>query len=280
MLFQKETEIHPEEIKIDRTGNQNQSSAKQKFWKQKERIRSLYSLLLLVSPTYAKKTLSGKASLCTSGRKLRRGSLAIETALVLPLFFLGMVTLISFMDIYRIQTEHLSALCEKTKKAGMYAYVPGGGPEEITLPDIYSYEPIGGIIALPKVWMHTVVKVHAWTGGTSEDFQDASDSEKAEMVYVTENGSVYHKKAGCTYLNLSVNRVSASSVSSMRNNQGEKYKACETCSRNQGPAASVYITSSGNRYHNLESCSGLKRTVRYVRESSVDDLSACSRCGG
>ena len=35
---------------------------------------------------------------------LKRGSLAVETALALPLFFLGMVTLISFMDIYKLQT--------------------------------------------------------------------------------------------------------------------------------------------------------------------------------
>ena len=48
---------------------------------------------------------SVKASLCTSF--LKKGSMAVETALVLPLFFLGMVTLISFIDIYKLQTEHL-----------------------------------------------------------------------------------------------------------------------------------------------------------------------------
>ena len=35
---------------------------------------------------------------------LKRGSLAVETALALPLFFLGMVTLISFMDIYKLHS--------------------------------------------------------------------------------------------------------------------------------------------------------------------------------
>lgn len=38
----------------------------------------------------------------------RRASLAVETALVLPLFLMGAVTMISFMDIYKVQTEHLS----------------------------------------------------------------------------------------------------------------------------------------------------------------------------
>lgn len=59
---------------------------------------------------------SVKVSFCTSFRgKIKKGSLAVETALVLPLFFLGMVTLISFMDIYKLQTEHLTALCTKVK---------------------------------------------------------------------------------------------------------------------------------------------------------------------
>lgn len=59
---------------------------------------------------------SVKVSFCTSFRgRIKKGSLAVETALVLPLFFLGMVTLISFMDIYKLQTEHLTALCTKAK---------------------------------------------------------------------------------------------------------------------------------------------------------------------
>ena len=45
--------------------------------------------------------------------------------------------MIHFMDVYRIQTEHLSKLCQSAKEAGMYAYVVGGdGVEEITLPDV------------------------------------------------------------------------------------------------------------------------------------------------
>lgn len=55
--------------------------------------------------------------------------------------------MIHFMDVYRIQTEHLSKLCQSAKEAGMYAYVVGGdGVEEITLPDVYKYKPIGGLI--------------------------------------------------------------------------------------------------------------------------------------
>lgn len=64
---------------------------------------------------------------------MAKASLAVETALVLPLFFMGMVTLISFMDIYRLQTEHLTKLCERAKQAGMYAYVLEGRDRKILL---------------------------------------------------------------------------------------------------------------------------------------------------
>ena len=117
---------------------------------------------------------------------------------------------------------HLQVLCEKTKEAGMYAYVlDGKGPEEITLPDVYAYTPIGALVPLPKVWMHNTVKVHAWTGADETAFSGET-REPEEMVYVT---------------------------------------------------------SSGNRYHNLATCSGLKRTVKLVKESQLGGMHACSSCG-
>lgn len=261
--------------RIDRKNQKNEQEHK------KERKRSRNHKLSLDSPTFREyKDSSEKVSFCTL-KTVKKASLAAETALVLPLFFLGIITLISFMDIYRIQTEHLTVLCEKTKEAGMYAYVlDGKGPEEITLPDVYSYTPAGGLVPLPEIWMHNTVKVHAWTGAEYQDTGNNAVSEKPEeMVYVTETGSVYHKSSGCHYLNLSINQIAGSRISSARNNYGEKYHPCETCSRNQPPAGSVYVTGNGNRYHNLESCSGLKRTVKLVKQSQVKDMHACSKCG-
>lgn len=255
----------------------------QKTIKSKERKRSLIKNILpgLSSACRGRKPFSGRASLRTS---LKKASIAVETAMVLPVFFLGMVTMISFMDIYKLQTEHLMKLCERTKEAGMYAYViGGGGPENISLPDLYTYEPVGGLFPLPEIHMVNLVKVHAWTGrehdGTEGD-GTAGQEEREHMVYVTETGSVYHTKMGCSYLDLSVRHVSGTSVSGLRNDYGEKYSACETCAKGQSPAGMVYITDTGNRYHNLETCSGLKRTVRMVKESHVrGEMHACSRCG-
>ena len=50
-----------------------------------------------------------------------------------------------------------------------------------------------------------------------------------------------------------------------KNTYGEKYQACELCSRGQEPAGVVYITKKSNRFHNRESRSALKRSVRMVK---------------
>lgn len=281
MLFQGEQKIFMKELYkwIRNAQICIRRSIKKNFGK-KERICSPGMMVSGSAPTNGiKMRLSGKVSPCTSFGKWRRGSLTLETALALPLFLLGMVTLISFMDIYRIQTEHLAALCDSAKQAGMYAYGKGGkGPEEITLPDIYTYKPVGGLIPLSAIWFHNSVKVHAWTGKEYQGTPENGEAMEA-MVYVTDTGSVFHRSSACSYLNLSVNSIPGSAVSGLHNKHGERYAACEICSEGQPPASVVYITGSGNRYHNLESCSGLKRTVRLVKHSCVEGLAACSRCG-
>ena len=225
MLFQKEKDYGNTITKIGRKKNKKNETAKKKRKIKKERKCSLKNRILASSmvrriSNLFLNTSSEKVSFCALNKK---ASLALETALVLPMFLLGMVTMISFMDIYRIQTEHLQALCEKTKEAGMYAYVlDGKGPEEITLPDVYAYTPIGAFVPLPKVWMHNTVKVHAWIGADETAFSGET-REPEEMVYVTETGTVYHKKAGCRYLKVSINQISGSSLTHARNDSGQKY---------------------------------------------------------
>ena len=52
----------------------------------------------------------------------QKGSLTLESAAVLPLYFLAMVMLVSMMDIFRIQTILVSSLSQSAKELGMYAY--------------------------------------------------------------------------------------------------------------------------------------------------------------
>ena len=154
MLFQEEKEDKNQINRLDQ--------------KRERRSRRAFFLLSPIS----RKTLPGKVSLCTFGinGKIETECLTVVGAQYAPIGAMNMEdvdrnteTLLSFMDIYKVQTEHLTGLCQKAKEAGMYAYGTGGsGTETITLPDVYSYQPIGGLIPLPKIWFHNTVKVHTW----------------------------------------------------------------------------------------------------------------------
>ena len=209
-------------------------------------------------------------------RGLRKGSLTVEGALALPLFFFGMTALISLMDLYRVETEHLCDLASKAKIAATYTYNPVGGSfEDIMLPDLYQFQPVGGLLAVPKITRAGLVRVRTWNGKEHETHHDSLVREK--MVYVTATGTVYHVSLDCRYLKVQVTCIVASGLSSRRNKDGKKYTACERCARN-GPAALVYITKSGNRYHNEENCPGLKRTVRLIKLSEAAGFRPCSAC--
>ena len=206
------------------------------------------------------------------------GSLTIECALVLPLFFFGMCAMISFMDLYRLETIHLSDLCQAAKLAATYTYNPvGDGPEDLTLPDFYTFHPVCPILPISGIFRFNTVTVRSWNGRPHETFHQSLVSER--MVYVTESGTVFHRKINCRYLSVRVTSIASRELGTRRNSYGQTYAPCEHCVGAGLPAGIVYITAKGTRYHNSETCSALKRTIRLVRESEAG-LPACSVCGG
>ena len=120
-------------------------------------------------------------------------------------------------------------------------------------------------------------KVHLFCGKTEEE-ADEEEGEAKQMVWVTENGSVYHTDSSCSHINLSIQVSSPGALAWKRNQDGEKYKECEQCVGNGAVGAEVYYTKYGNRYHNSLSCKGLKRKVKLVALEQTDGLPQCSKC--
>ncbi|MBQ1311763.1 MAG: hypothetical protein IIY55_07930 [Blautia sp.] len=208
--------------------------------------------------------------------------ICVETVLVLPVFLFGMITMLSFLDIYRIQTVRLSMLCAQSKQAGLLEAEKGSaGREEMTLVRAGRIHLPALLLPLGDIPCENRVCVHCWTGRSGKiSSGGGTDGHTAEqMVYITQTGHVIHSDPGCSYLSLSVHTIPGSSVPDAVNQYGHHYHGCEICSRGKPPGSVVYVTEDGDRYHNTGSCRGLKRTVLLVPESEVEGWKHCSRCG-
>lgn len=142
--------------------------------------------------------------------------------------------------------------------------------------------PIFGLGNIPAIQS---VKLRAFTGYKPINYQAGNKGEnnlEDKIVYITRTGSVYHLKRDCTFIKFNIRQAILQELESKRNDNGGKYYACESCTRNKqlDPFATVYITSDGNRYHDTLSCSRLKRSVIEILLSKVQGRRPCSRCGG
>lgn len=126
------------------------------------------------------------------------------------------------------------------------------------------------------------VKLRGWRGYQLPPLYTMVEEgdRNEEMVYITESGTVYHRKRTCSHINLSIEAISGKPTW-QRNKNGGKYYPCEACGSNHEPGlVTYYITSYGDRYHSNKGCSRIKRNVREVPLSEVKDKAPCKRCGG
>ena len=261
-----------------------------------------------------------------------KGSITVETALVLPLFLFFLVNLISIIQIFHIYSSVEAALHQVGRKMAVYAYateealhsngmeatpmssvllsatyvkesviaylgedylerspIQGGSQgisflqsdimEEddiIDLIAVYEVAPAFRIMGFDNLRVVNRCRVRAWTGYHNKRDGTETGSED-EIVYIAENGTVYHRDRNCTHLKLSIQAVAYNHIMQMRNDYGSRYELCELCSPATGGI--VYITTQGNRYHTSAACSGLKRTVIAITLKEAGGKSPCLRCG-
>ena len=149
--------------------------------------------------------------------------------------------------------------------------------DELDVIVTYSVSPWSGLAAFSSFRMANRHFAHIWNGYDIPDDPEKSEQE-LDIVYITENGTVYHENRNCTYLVLSIREVSRSVAETAVNQWGKKYSPCEKC-KPDSISLTLYITEEGERYHSDRNCSGLKRTVFSVPRSRAVGYRACSRCG-
>lgn len=103
---------------------------------------------------------------------------------------------------------------------------------------------------------------------------DYEDDIGNEIVYVAENGVVYHKDSSCSHICLKITGDAA--IQEILNSK--KYDACEKCIHSGKTPDALFVTAYGDCYHSTLGCSGLKRTIKSVKLKDVGNLRPCSRC--
>lgn len=248
-----------------------------------------------------------------SASACRKGSITVEAALAVPVFFMAIISLFYLMEISVIRTNIRAGLQSAGKQVMqeacvLTAIVPSrlerdivgeigaerldrsmivDGSAGLHCEDSY-LSLVNGIgrltvryrvrVPIPVFGISPVsyeesVRIKAWTGYEKEFFGAGGE----DTVYITETGIVYHRDYHCTHLELSIRMVPGADVETLRNQSGGKYYPCEHCG--YGTAGGVYITNNGDRFHCSLSCSGLKRTIYAVPISEAAGKGACSRCG-
>ena len=262
-----------------------------------------------------------RVSLFTS---LKKASLTVETAMVLPIFLFAMISILSFGRVINQSDCVSQSLHQTAKEMARYSYAVkklsnckdlgnkisdiamtetyvrtdvsrkikenGGKVENISLIrskimekdmiDLIAVEDVKLAYDFLGIGSFRIIdraRVHAFTGYDNAKLDGIDSSE--EIVYITREGTVYHRDRSCRHLKITIETISRSSVSSKRNQDGGKYYPCEYCKSKQGKGP-VYITTYGDRYHNSVQCSALKRDIQAVPISKVSGKPPCKTCGG
>lgn len=243
----------------------------------------------------------------------KKASVTVEASFGIPLFLFAVLCLIWIVEIQSIRISILNASQSAAKSAAEdAALIPvlnplklksdivdligeeriersiiSGGSSGITCMKSYM-NPVTGemhitvgyrirlpiaLFRYPTAELEESFQMRAWTGNRDS----GEEGEEKEIVYIADNGIVYHEDYNCPYLQLSIQCVSSEGIENRRNKSGSKYRPCEKCV--QGSVyGSVYITDYGTSYHSSLNCSGLKRSIRAVEKSQVSWMGVCSKC--
>lgn len=241
------------------------------------------------------------------------GSMTVEAAMAVPIFFLAVLCMLYLIEMMAVQTAVRSGLQYAGKRMAQECSVQpfmqvkkietdvvdgigadrlersivkdGSGGIDCSRSQMSAKTGIANLRAeyqiyvpvpmfsLPVIRCAVEMKVKAWTGYEKEGFGES----KGDTVYITDTGIVYHRDYHCAYLDLTIRSISGGELEHLRNKSGEKYHSCEHC--HPELAGTVFITDYGNRYHGSVLCSGLKRTVYAVPVSEAAGKGACSKCG-
>lgn len=219
---------------------------------------------------------------CRLSTVLRKASLTVECAAVLPIYFIAVVTLVMFMDAVRTQGEANLKLSNTAREMAVAAGLSGSGSDAdghwIDLMVVKTYRYPVTFPGIPSLKMLTRARVYPWIGSSDglNDGTGGGSGNAGEVIYVTDYESVYHTDPSCTHVDLEIFKSSTSQIGSLRNEYGRRYKKCEGFP--EGYSGPVYAAAKGDYYYPSTDYPGLTRHVHMTVMEGHEDLRPCSRC--
>ncbi|MDO5701732.1 MAG: hypothetical protein Q4G47_00045 [Lachnospiraceae bacterium] len=209
---------------------------------------------------------------------LRRASLTVESAGVMAISFAACLTLISFLDVVRLQTNKSLELSNTARTMASAAGVAGDRLDDkwVDIPWFSQYELPFGFFGIGPVRIISRARVYPFIG-SDEGVGGAEEGKNRDrMVYVSEHESVYHTHPDCTHIKITIIRTDRAGIGKLRNSSGGKYHPCSDIpSGYDGP---IYVTPTGNYYYPSLNYSGLTRHVTVKKLSECRSQRLCSRC--
>lgn len=203
-----------------------------------------------------------------------RGSLTIEAAMALPLFFFTMVTILQLCNVMDGAVRFGSALCETSEEIAISSYAAEYGEGDSVLPGAVSAI-YGRNAVLRRAGDTEAVK--------NVSFLLSSFLEDGEMIHLV---MTYQMKLPIGGISIpGIHFLQRGSVRGWTGRSGSSGDS--VLEDSDGSVQTVYVTEHGTVYHKDLQCSHIRLSIRQVsrdglknlRNSSGGKYHACDKCG-
>lgn len=252
---------------------------------------------------------SGMTNVSDDSSMTMAGSVTIEASIAIVLFMMVILFMINFMVAINAEINMQIKINNVAKQIAKNMFYVGlaeeNSQEEEETADIKTKEEAVGqaillynmagvdvsessiengivdIVARQQVRIPLInKKISLYQRALMKDWTGTDITKSSDIVYITKNGTVYHRSKNCSHLIVHISKTTVGQVEQFRNANGAKYSKCLHCVTGElSPEESVFITEDGNKYHSSLQCRGITRSIIEVDISQVGDKKPCSECG-
>ena len=206
----------------------------------------------------------------------KKASLTVESAFVLPFFFIAVVLIAGMLDLYRIFVLVQTSLCEGAKELGMYAYC---SPEDTQSPVGLVNDGICAAYGSRKIRERLEGEALSGIKGGIHGIQLLGSNYRDDIVFL--RASFFYQVPSGIFQIFPVSVKVEGQARAWKGFQGKLYG-------NSEDNEMVYITDWESVYHTSESCTHLNLSVEGValwhaqsaRNQYGERYHACESCIG